>query len=289
MVASGLIKDIDVHPQAHSPIGSEENETLLQSPVDVNASSETITRFITTTNALGLLDQTPASEMPPEKILSTIANIQQSQNSLDTTKDIAEIRRLMRHVIQAGTDHEILELLQVRDDQMPEAIKSLQRVLEKISAKPAEEAIPPGVVIGTVKRSVTVQETGSGKRVGPKRSRTTVSLESSLSSLESPSGSGGSSGRTRDTLNQEFIETGISALVRMSRGQEINLPSWTITIEGSAGRRRGIGTATDPVATTGRPARDLESAPTRTAAGPPAPPSTLDATTGRGRRPRRPG
>jgi abelson tyrosine-protein kinase 1 len=45
--------------------------------------------------------------------------------------------------------------------------------------------------------------------------------------LQLPSDSG--SGNSKDTLDREFIETGIDALRRLSKGTDLGLPSWTIT------------------------------------------------------------
>jgi len=50
--------------------------------------------------------------------------------------------------------------------------------------------------------------------------------------FENPSGNHGADqlGDQKDTLHQEFIESGIDALRRMSKGAEATtLPSWTIT------------------------------------------------------------
>lgn len=50
--------------------------------------------------------------------------------------------------------------------------------------------------------------------------------------FEIPSGNHGADqlGHQKDTLHQEFIESGIDALRRMSKGAETTtLPSWTIT------------------------------------------------------------
>ena len=86
----------------------------------------------------------------------------------------------MRMALQANSDLEMMELLQVGCDEMPEAIKTLQRALE---------------------REV---ELGSAS-------------------------DGSSSDAARDTLDREFIESGIDALRRMSHDAGIDLPSWTIT------------------------------------------------------------
>ncbi|KAF6756188.1 TKL/TKL-ccin protein kinase [Ephemerocybe angulata] len=270
MIAGGLITASgssvlqieDGHQE--SPIAS--TNTSAPPALRQQKSSETVTRFITTANALGLVDSSTSDPLlsplddsiPHTDVLATLTGLQQNQNSLDSTRDFTEIRALMRRAIQAPNDAEMLAVLQVNDEGMPEAIKTLQRALEKVaerSKQPGinEEAVlPPGIVIGTVKRSVSVKEEKAKGKEGLKRSRTTISIESSTGSLSTASssslkGSGGgsssgSSGRKRDTLDQEFIETGISALMRMSRGRDNNLPSWTITkYEVNRERQIGVG------------------------------------------------
>lgn len=260
MVAGGLLSSnaLQSHPSLllgaarhDEPLSTEVSKS--QTPtVRRTKSTETITRFITTANVLGLVDE--QNSTTPSNVLSLLSNLQQDQNSIDSTRDFTEIRNLMRKAIQAPNDAEMLQVLQVRDDQMPEAIKTLQRALEKVQGHGGivPEELPPGLIIGKVKRSVSVKEGGGKQGGGLKRSRTTISIESAASSnasngsISGGSGSGGSSGsgssRKRDTLDQEFIETGISALMRMSRGRETNLPSWTITkFEVNREKQIGVG------------------------------------------------
>ncbi|KAJ3527530.1 hypothetical protein NMY22_g9750 [Coprinellus aureogranulatus] len=251
MIAGGLINPADLAVQTQSPVqspksaGDSPTTTKTASSMKRRPSTDTVTttRFITTANALGLVDDELSSSVAPSNILSTLADLQQNQNSLDSTRDFTDIRQLMRRAIQAKSDAEMLEILQVKDDQMPEAIKTLQRALERVAEKqqgPVDDTVlPPGVVVGKVQRSVSIKEKGGKKGKVLQRSRTMISIESSSSSSSTSgsgsagTGSGGSGGsgskKNRDTLDYEFIETGISALMRMSRGQDTNLPSWTIT------------------------------------------------------------
>ncbi|KAJ2913972.1 hypothetical protein MD484_g6448, partial [Candolleomyces efflorescens] len=247
MVTGGTIQTSDVPRSPLQPImgeqtGTDTTRSLSPISLDHKESMDSVQLFITTSNDLGLSDENTTSTASANGIIPLLAGLQQNQNSLDTTKDFTEIRLLMRRAIQAKTDVEMLEILQVKDEQAPEAIKTLQRALEKVASKSGsqEDALPPGLVIGKVTRSVS-QKKADGKK-SLQRSRTVISIESSTSSIASTAGStasasatGSGSGRRnsgsrkRDTLNQEFIEAGISALMRMSQGRDTNLPSWTIT------------------------------------------------------------
>ncbi|TFK19552.1 TKL/TKL-ccin protein kinase [Coprinopsis marcescibilis] len=190
------------------------------------------TSFITTRNALGLADSANQSQDSFTDPLSTICQLKKGQDSVDQTNDYAALRMLMHKATQAGNDAEMMEILQVRHEQMPDAIKTLQRALENVVDRNRKQTptdtIPPGVVIGKVKRRISVKDV-SGQ--GLQRSTTVVSIESTSSTQSSSESGSGNDGswRTRDTLEEEFIESGISALVRMSQGKNTNLPSWTIT------------------------------------------------------------
>jgi len=112
-----------------------------------------------------------------------------------------------------SSDAEMIDVLQVGRDEMPEAIKTLQRALEKEvkgSAVVAQTPVPDGDAVNA--------EASRSSVVGLARANTIASRES-----------GGSGAGAKDTLDREFIESGIDVLRRMSRGAEINLPSWTIT------------------------------------------------------------
>jgi hypothetical protein len=205
------------------------SERTLQS---TNYQSETVTLFTTTENALGLFEDTPnlpltaAHDLPPSQIIPALTSLHSIQNTLDTAMDTADLRQVMRTALQTTSDVAMLEMLQVGHDEMPDAIKTLQRSLEHITERDDDgiEALPgKGVVVTKVVRKVDQKE-GEGPDGTLRRSTTIISIDSSSSSS-----SGHSSERRRDTLDREFIESGIDALRRMSRGVETSLPSWTIT------------------------------------------------------------
>lgn len=89
------------------------------------------------------------------------------QDAHDTEKDLEDLYTLLRTALSEGSDFEIFNVLQIHKEDIPEAVKTLQR----------------------------------------------AALEDNL------------------TTHREFIERGIDALKRMSRGVNMTLPlpSWTIT------------------------------------------------------------
>jgi hypothetical protein len=200
-------------------------------PTSDSYQSETVAYFATTENALGLFEDTPhvpltaPQDLDHSQIIPTLTSLHSIQNSLDTAMDTANLRQLIRAALQTTSDVEMLEVFQIGHEAMPDAIKTLQRALEHITERDDDGAeVPPGqgVVVAKVVKKV------SQKRAGGllKRSRTIISIESSSSSTSS---SGHSSEKKRDTLDREFIESGIDCLRRMSRGGVTSLPSWTIT------------------------------------------------------------
>jgi abelson tyrosine-protein kinase 1 len=101
---------------------------------------------------------------------------------------------------------------------MPEALKTLQRALERVGVvnNPPSPSAPP------VEAPAALSDTPS--------TLTPQSIERSITSSSSASsGMGASAATGRDMLDREFMESGIDALRRMSRGGELGLPSWTIT------------------------------------------------------------
>lgn len=184
-----------------------------------------------TSNALGLIgDSDELNIVPPNgpsEIIPELRTIHEAQNSLDTVHDLSDLRQIMRAALQTGSDVEMLEVLQIKRQEMPDAIKALQRELERLAELDGgtDQPIGKGVVISKVVKRVSLEETASQGR--PKRSTTILSIESVSSSSENTSESS-SKAKRRDTLDQEFIENGIDALWRMSRGFE-RVPNWTIT------------------------------------------------------------
>jgi abelson tyrosine-protein kinase 1/abelson tyrosine-protein kinase 2 len=106
----------------------------------------------------------------------------------------------MRTALAANDDAAMIEVLQIARSEMPEAIKTMQRALEHVVDDGRIEAD---------ESSFTLPSPSS-----PEDMR--VSADSS-------------SGGSGDTLDREFIETGIDALRRLSTGADLGLPSWTIT------------------------------------------------------------
>ena len=184
--------------------------------------SETATHLPTRGNSLGLFDDhallpSTSQDFPHSQIIPALTSLHSLQNSSDREMDTADLRQLMRAALQTTSDVEMLEVLQVGRQEMPDAIKTLQRALEHVTERDddAVEASTSKSVVATVQKEV---EGPDGSR---KRSDTidTLSTMSSGYSLE----------RRRDALDKEFIESGIDCLRRMSRGTETSLPSWTIT------------------------------------------------------------
>jgi hypothetical protein len=199
-------------------------------PISDVTSTQQSTEFATS-NALGLIGDSDefgiVSPNETPEIIPELRTIHEAQNSLDTVYDLSDLRQIMRAALQTGSDVEMLEVLQIKRQEMPDAIKALQRELERLAELDGgtDQPIGQGVVISKVLRKVSLEDTESQGR--PKRSTTIISIESGSSSSEN-TGESSSKAKRRDTLDQEFIENGIDALWRMSRGFE-RVPNWTIT------------------------------------------------------------
>ncbi|KAJ6521208.1 hypothetical protein DFH09DRAFT_223755 [Mycena vulgaris] len=177
-------------------------------------------------NALGItVDQggqlTPRQQFPAlptehADILPALRELHSTQNTLDFAHDTADLRGLMRDALAQSSDVEMLRVLQVGRAEMPEALKTLQRALERVGVVP-----PPTPQFAAAQPGPPPPYTETGRGAAPVRSGT-------LSSLESSGSSSAGMAMARDTLDREFIEGGIDALRRMSKGGAM-LPSWTIT------------------------------------------------------------
>ena len=114
----------------------------------------------------------------------------------------------MRTALAANDDVAMIEVLQIARSDMPEAMKTMQRALEHVVDDGRIEADESSLTLaspsspeGLFKGGVWVQQP----------------------SVELGAGTSG------DTLDREFIESGIEALRRLSSGRDLGLPSWTIT------------------------------------------------------------
>jgi len=186
-----------------------------------------------------------AHEATSPHVLPALQEIQTRQNTHDAAKDLADLRRLLSASIQTTNDAQMLEVLQIGRDEMPEAMKTLQRALEKLLERDSPnstQVMEPAVQEATdvqpatsarntrpsfIARRMTLKSFKSKPAPAMKRSKT----ESSQDSDDTNDTSAGSTSnsRARDTLDREFIESGLDALRRMSKGLESTLPSWTIT------------------------------------------------------------
>ena len=195
--------------------------------------SETATHLKTAThlrtregNSLGLFDDhglflpSTSHDLPKSQIIPALTSLHTLQNHSDREMDTANLRQLMRAALETTSDVEMLEVLQVGHQEMPDAIKTLQRALERVSERDdyGFEVSPSKPMVATILKDV--ERPGTSR----KRSDTILSIDT-LSSMSSEY----SLERSRDTLDREFIENGIDCLRRMSRGIETSLPSWTIT------------------------------------------------------------
>jgi abelson tyrosine-protein kinase 1 len=153
-----------------------------------------------------VLASPPADPQSVQKILRTLKAAQTAQ---DRAHDSADLRQLMRTAVAQNDDLAMIDVLQIARSEMPEAIKTLQRALERVVEDGRTEVADESTV-GTLASS-SKQHPFDGDR----------SADSGNDRVES--------WHTTDTLDQEFIETGIDALRRLSTGTDLGLPSWTIT------------------------------------------------------------
>ncbi|KAJ7617179.1 hypothetical protein FB45DRAFT_756602 [Roridomyces roridus] len=190
-------------------------------------------------NALGLFENVPPDQQTTPRaqlhslpecddeeegdVFPALCKLHSTQNTLDFAHDTADLRGLMREALAQSSDVEMLRVLQVRRDEMPEALKTMQRALERVGVVPQAPALAANAQsqMGSPEMPYVSAPPGYTPRAPLVRSAT-------LSSSESSGSTSGTSGFVRDTLDREFIEGGIDALRRMSKGGEM-LPSWTIT------------------------------------------------------------
>ena len=101
-------------------------------------------------------------------VVTSLRDIQTPQLEEDSRSDVEDLRQMLRSVLLTGSDADLFNCLEIVREELPEALKTLQRTRE------------------------ATQKDG-------------------------------------DTLHQEFIESGIDALRRLSADVDTNLPNWTIT------------------------------------------------------------
>jgi abelson tyrosine-protein kinase 1 len=158
----------------------------------------------------------------PAQCAALIATLQERQNAADAAHDAADLARVLKGALSAGSDADVLAVLQIGRDEIPEAVKTLQRALERECEREldAEDAVRTETPL-----LASAQIEGGWSARGSVRSA--KSFESAGSSWASES-SGAAWRPPRDTLDREFMEGGIEALRRLSTGPVV-VPSWTIT------------------------------------------------------------
>ena len=161
----------------------------------------------------------PITSLSPDEVAALLQTCRERQNEQDLAYDTEDLRQVMRSALQAGSDAEIIDVLQVSRHEMPEAMKTLQRALEREVEK--ERDTEQSVI-----QDVDVFSEEAEPLEGLSSSQTS---ESSRSKLRTDSAASSRARSSRDTLDREFLENGIEALRRMSEGVKLTLPSWTIT------------------------------------------------------------
>jgi abelson tyrosine-protein kinase 1 len=148
-----------------------------------------------------------ASPADPESVHKTLDSLRTAQNAQDRARDAADLRQLMRTALAAKDDVAMFEVLQIAHSDMPEAIRTLERALERV------------VVVGQLDVEELTTPLPSPKVEDPGQG-------------DGPSVDPNNTGANQwiaDSLDREFIETGIGALRRLSKGTDLGLPNWTIT------------------------------------------------------------
>ncbi|KAJ4490744.1 hypothetical protein J3R30DRAFT_3277483 [Lentinula aciculospora] len=207
---------------------------------------------------------TPA-EFEPEtpkvsQVLPTLLSLTRHQAALDAKSDYADLRGVMRAALSKGSDVEIIKVLGVGLRKaglgMAEAIKTLQRAHEAILERERWEDLH------ACQQHPEQGDMVTGTGAKPMQSKTLSSSSTSTAATTtndsvcsgSGSGSGGvSQSSGKDTLDKEFIESGIDALRRMKDPARL-LPSWTITrYEIDREEKIGVGFFSDVYKGTWRP------------------------------------
>lgn len=149
----------------------------------------------------------PSPPVDHQSVQKTLCTLKASQNAKDRALDFADLRQLMRTALATNDDVTMIEVLQIARSEMPEAIKTLQRALERVVEDGRIEADKSAIV--------------------PVQALQQRSFEGGQ--LPDSGSDGAESRHSTDTLDREFIESGIDALRRLSTGTDLGLPSWTIT------------------------------------------------------------
>ena len=147
----------------------------------------------------------PSPPVDTESVRDTLHAVRAEQNAQDRAHDMADLHRHMLTALAANDDNAMIEVLQIARSEMPDAIRTLERALERLC---------------------------ENEQVDPEESTTALPSQEEAGNNNGPSFepcNTGASHSSAGTLDREFIVTGIDALRRLSKGADLGLPSWTIT------------------------------------------------------------
>ncbi|KIY47186.1 hypothetical protein FISHEDRAFT_74925 [Fistulina hepatica ATCC 64428] len=155
---------------------------------------------------------TSHSGLSPADIRETFNAVRIKQSQADQARDSEDLRRHMRAALQTPSDAALTAVLQVGRDEMPEAIKTLQRALERLFDRTLGLSDLP-----SIKDSRPLEagrdEVSQSPPMSPSMTQRPVVHMPTISSSELSSDS---SMTLKDTLDREFMESGIDALRRLS-------------------------------------------------------------------------
>jgi len=140
------------------------------------------------------------ASLDPGEVRAHLFAIREHQDKEDLIHDMADLRRAIQAALQTDRGSAMIEILQISRDEIPEAIETLQRALERESRREQDvEAVIEGVEIASKK---------------------SVSLRSQAGSNMCPT----------STLFSEFLKSGIGVLMSTGEETDISSPSWTIVM-----------------------------------------------------------
>ncbi|KAJ3745993.1 hypothetical protein DFH05DRAFT_1394532 [Lentinula detonsa] len=196
-----------------------------------------------------------ASSLPSTEILPTILSLTRHQAALDAESDYADLRGVMRAALSKGSDVEIIKVLGQRDrSELNRRFSVLSDIKRKMNFQNSRSYTSTTALTlpTSLNEDIIHEESESGdgdrKRKGGRlrskrgkvagagaklmRSKAVSSSSTSSTATTNESAWSRSGSGKKDTLDKEFIESGIDALRRMSRSTADParlLPSWTIT------------------------------------------------------------
>ena len=249
----GYTADLDSNAAVHTPSGELGSLGLDLAPLPSSA------RIPYEMQTFDPPPRPPLPEAIPRErplVREKLQELTEWQNEHDALHDLADLRMMMRRALERGDDGEMIQLLQVKPEDAAEALKALQRALEDELARErtllaqeeggelveddsvgSTQAMVDGVVgKGRSKSKDSVEALGESLS----RRQTVDASVSRSSSSHTASDKTPASDRTvkthssHDTLDREFMESGIDSLLRLSVASgttpaSLSLPAWTIT------------------------------------------------------------